>query len=75
MVKHCPITNGLPTKMPEATFRALCNLRRKQNGSDWGCGGGGEKRPTYCSEVCRGEVKPKELKYLSNREVMKWKRA
>lgn len=65
MIKQCPVTGGLPTKMTESGFAALC-ARQIENAGGWKYNYGKNKPrdgQTWC-QVCRGEQRPKELQLV-----------
>lgn len=53
LMRQCPITSGLPTKMAEASFRRLCATKRE------------DERNTYCRETCRGKHLPPGLEFIT----------
>lgn len=53
MLRTCPVTCGLPTRMLEQTFRAMCQAARD------------DERNTYCRETCRGKTTPPGLTFIA----------
>jgi regulator of replication initiation timing len=52
IVRICPITGGLPTRMLERRFQELCVTKHENPGS-------------YCALVCKGEMVPAELEFIT----------
>ncbi len=62
VIKQCPITGGLPTRMTRSTFERMCNGQRdglKKQGNF----AGKRSRKTWC-EVCRGKQIPAEVEFI-----------
>jgi len=56
ILRQCPITNGLPTKMLKARFMAMCSEKRAA-------------QIPYCVEKCHGKKIPAEVEFIElNRE-------
>jgi len=52
IVRICPITGGLPTRMLERRFQELCVTKQESPGS-------------YCALVCKGERLPVNLEFIT----------
>lgn len=75
MVRICPATSNLPTRMSEAGWQALCKStsRREQaaaGGFNYGKASGGSirRRLHYCA-VCKGKIRPKGLEIIPAAEL------
>jgi hypothetical protein len=58
----CPITSGLETKMPESTYRRLCNNHRRSAKSKELIDSG-DPYAKFCRE-CKGKIVPVELTFI-----------
>lgn len=63
ILRRCPITNGVETRMTEAGFQAICTATRKRT-NVFSFSGNSTKqtvaKKSFCAE-CRGKIRPAEL--------------
>lgn len=57
-VASCPISHGLPTSMLRASFARMC-ARHQQD------------EETYCADVCRGKILPRNLTFIETSDIAK----
>lgn len=71
VLRRCPITNGVETRMTEAGFKEICTATRKRT-NVFSFSGNSTKqtvaKKSFCSE-CRGKIRPAELIIITQEEI------
>ena len=70
-IKHCPVTNGLPTTMTLAGFEAACDRYQERDGH--GFASHRAYKHGWCA-TCQGKQRPKELLLVSLEQLQKLSR-
>lgn len=69
VVRICPATSGLPTRMSEAGWKALCkSTRQRERASGHTAASEIRRRLNYC-EICKGKIRPKGLEIIPAAEM------